>query len=59
MCGYYAYHGKEKEEKMKYIITSESVGAGHPDKVCDRISDRILTEILKQLVEMETLLSVS
>ena len=33
---------------MKYIITSESVGAGHPDKVCDRISDRILTEILKQ-----------
>ena len=48
MCGYYAYHGKEKEEKMKYIITSESVGAGHPDKVCDRISDRILTEILKQ-----------
>ena len=33
---------------MKYIITSESAGAGHPDKVCDRISDRILTEILKQ-----------
>ena len=50
MCGYYSYHGKDKENdgKMKYIITSESVGAGHPDKVCDRISDRILTEILKQ-----------
>ena len=25
MCGYYAYNGKEKEEKMKYIITSETV----------------------------------
>ena len=30
------------------LFTSESVGEGHPDKVCDQISDRILTEILKQ-----------
>ena len=26
----------------KYIFTSESVGEGHPDKLCDRISDAIL-----------------
>lgn len=30
------------------IFTSESVTEGHPDKVCDRISDAILTECLKQ-----------
>lgn len=28
--------------KEKIIFTSESVGRGHPDKVCDQISDRIL-----------------
>jgi S-adenosylmethionine synthetase len=26
----------------RYLFTSESVSAGHPDKVCDQISDRIL-----------------
>jgi len=29
------------------LITSESVTAGHPDKVCDQISDSILDEMLK------------
>ena len=24
---------------MSYLFTSESVSEGHPDKVCDRISD--------------------
>ena len=33
---------------MKRLITSESVTLGHPDKVCDRISDAILDECLKQ-----------
>tara|TARA_Y100001970_G_scaffold122021_1_gene151274 strand:- start:225 stop:1412 length:1188 start_codon:yes stop_codon:yes gene_type:complete len=32
----------------KYIFTSESVTEGHPDKVCDQISDSILDAILKQ-----------
>ncbi len=32
----------------KKIFTSESVSEGHPDKVCDQISDAILDEILKQ-----------
>lgn len=33
---------------MKKFFTSESVTEGHPDKVCDRISDGILDELLKQ-----------
>ena len=32
----------------KYLFTSESVTEGHPDKVCDRISDSVLDAILKQ-----------
>lgn len=32
----------------KQIITSESVGVGHPDKICDQIADLILDECLKQ-----------
>lgn len=32
----------------KRLFTSESVTEGHPDKVCDQISDAILDEILKQ-----------
>ncbi len=32
---------------MKRLFTSESVTEGHPDKVCDQISDAILDEILK------------
>ncbi len=31
----------------RMLFTSESVTEGHPDKVCDRISDAILDEILK------------
>ncbi len=31
---------------MSYILTSESVSAGHPDKVCDQISDAILDAYL-------------
>ncbi|RKY31983.1 MAG: methionine adenosyltransferase [Candidatus Omnitrophota bacterium] len=32
----------------KHFFTSESVGEGHPDKVCDQISDGVLDEVLKQ-----------
>ena len=32
---------------MKYFITSESVTAWHPDKVCDRVSDAILDACLE------------
>jgi len=33
---------------MREFFTSESVTSGHPDKVCDQISDAVLDEILKQ-----------
>ena len=32
----------------KYLFTSESVTEGHPDKVCDQISDSILDAILQE-----------
>lgn len=32
----------------KHFFTSESVTEGHPDKICDQISDAVLDEILKQ-----------
>lgn len=31
----------------KYFFASESVGEGHPDKVCDQISDAVLDEVLR------------
>ena len=38
-----------KGRKMKRILfTSESVTEGHPDKICDKISDAILDEMLAQ-----------
>jgi len=33
---------------MSYVFTSESVSEGHPDKVCDQISDAVLDAILAQ-----------
>ena len=37
-----------EEKKMeKYLFTSESVTEGHPDKICDQISDAVLDAILE------------
>ena len=33
---------------MSYLFTSESVSEGHPDKICDQISDALLDEALRQ-----------
>ncbi|MFA5356469.1 MAG: methionine adenosyltransferase [Candidatus Omnitrophota bacterium] len=33
--------------KRRHFFTSESVGEGHPDKVCDQISDAVLDEVFK------------
>ena len=33
---------------MKKLFTSESVTEGHPDKLCDQVSDAILDDLLKQ-----------
>ena len=42
------------------LFTSEQVSAGHPDKICDQISDAILTDCLKNdlnsRVAVETLI---
>lgn len=34
--------------KHKYLFTSESVTEGHPDKVCDQVSDAVLDSVLSQ-----------
>ena len=34
--------------RQNYIFTSESVSEGHPDKVCDRISDAVLDALLTE-----------
>lgn len=41
---------REKEWKImeRHLFTSESVTEGHPDKICDQISDAILDELMRQ-----------
>jgi len=45
----------------KYLFSSESVTEGHPDKVCDQISDAILDDLIgqdpKSRVACETLVT--
>jgi len=36
------------EETETFLFTSESVGEGHPDKICDQISDAVLDAHLRQ-----------
>ncbi|MDK2819649.1 MAG: methionine adenosyltransferase [Mycoplasmataceae bacterium] len=40
------------------IFTSESVGKGHPDKICDQISDAILDEVLKKDINAKIAIEV-
>ena len=39
--------------RQNYYFTSESVSEGHPDKVCDRISDEIVDLVYKEAVKDE------
>jgi len=39
---------KEDKRNNRYLFTSESVGEGHPDKICDQVSDAILDAHLAQ-----------
>ena len=32
----------------RYVFTSESVTEGHPDKICDQVSDAVLDALLAQ-----------
>ena len=38
----------DTKENEKILFTSESVGEGHPDKMCDQISDAVLDAHLEQ-----------
>ena len=47
----FRFHEKQKglmTQMAHHFFTSESVTEGHPDKICDQISDAILNEILAQ-----------
>ena len=35
-------------DKKNFLFSSESVAEGHPDKLCDQISDAILDDVLRQ-----------
>ena len=35
-------------KSQNYVFTSESVSEGHPDKVCDRISDAVLDAFISE-----------
>lgn len=39
---------KRQKNTTRNLFTSESVCAGHPDKICDQISDSILDEVIRQ-----------
>ena len=39
---------KNKMKTDNYFFTSESVSEGHPDKVCDRISDMVVDTYLSK-----------
>ena len=38
----------ENNKRTRHLFTSESVTEGHPDKVCDKISDAILDAVIKE-----------
>lgn len=40
-------------QEDRYIITSESVTEGHPDKLCDAIADAVLDEIISQELALD------
>jgi S-adenosylmethionine synthetase len=42
-----ALHPQKKNVENKFVFTSESVSEGHPDKVCDQVSDAVLDAHLK------------
>ncbi len=48
-CNFLYIGPSERKGKMKNrVFTSESVTEGHPDKLCDQISDAVLDNILGQ-----------
>jgi len=45
---HYRKEGDSAEMARSYLFTSESVAEGHPDKVCDQISDAVLDAIIEK-----------
>jgi S-adenosylmethionine synthetase len=43
--------GRLNVARQNYLFTSESVSEGHPDKVCDRISDTVVDAFLSEMPE--------
>jgi S-adenosylmethionine synthetase len=39
---------KNTDNGETFLFTSESVGEGHPDKICDQVSDAVLDAHLEQ-----------
>ncbi len=40
---------------IRKLFTSESVTEGHPDKICDQISDAVLDAIFRTRIQWEEL----
>ena len=49
----------KENQKPAYVFTSESVTEGHPDKLCDQISDAIMDAILLEDPEARTAIEVT
>merc|ERR1719348_679433 len=46
--GFASSSGSEGTDRETFLFTSESVGEGHPDKICDQVSDAVLDAHLAQ-----------
>lgn len=42
------HNSNVSNENDTFLFTSESVGEGHPDKICDQVSDAVLDAHLEQ-----------
>ena len=45
---FFRKEGEKKKNVERRLFTSESVTEGHPDKMCDQISDAILDALMEQ-----------
>ena len=48
LCAGQAFFIEQRRFKMRKLFTSESVTEGHPDKLCDQVSDAVLDAILAE-----------
>merc|ERR1712123_447636 len=44
---YFAMADKKAKTERRFLFSSESVNEGHPDKMCDQVSDAVLDACLK------------